>query len=160
MITLLIGERFPFNDAHTFDKWATYWQAGGTDSVRDQEYLNLMLDKGTFSGRGRERLSSIGVKYSMSMNLLWPGQDWPRDLARAVASRVKMLLRGEAALSRLIFVGGNVARAFRESAIVGDTWLWLDKKCICVPHPGGRNKWWHNEHNISDMKVVVERWLE
>jgi len=110
-------------------------------------------------GKIGHRLAKLaGVEYERyveateRMNLFdeWPGKDgkedkWDAKAARSKAKKLESSLRGR----RVLFVGGNVAKAFGEKP----AWLeWEDSEELAaeiaaIPHPSGIVLWWNEAEN-------------
>lgn len=128
-----------------------------------------------FSGRSGRRLAELaGIApehlfwYFDVANLVgyWPGKNghgdaFPRKVARELAARTVI------AHDRVVFVGRNVATAFRCEKPFPGYCRWFDFlsgerviKAAVIPHPSGVNRWYNdggNEASVQDfLRTLVQ----
>lgn len=89
----------------------------------------------------------------------WKRDDkWPKRHGAIAAQAMRPLLRGRT----IVLLGRNVSGAFGYSENHLDFHQWYDDdtwkfRVAIIPHPSGRNKWYHNEANREVSRLF---WAE
>ena len=100
-----------------------------------EQRVNLLRFLGAFANGCR--YSELGMEWDASLNLMPPGAQWDKDVARKTAQAVMRYMQP----SLVLLAGRRVSSAF---GLAGSRLPSLSGSLLSLPHPSGRCRCWND----------------